>query len=59
VPYGLVKYKGHEDEINLKNYGMGDDYVTAFAKALKISKTIRKVNLADNRLNDKGGAKLI
>jgi hypothetical protein len=54
IPHGLVHYKGHEEEINLRNYGMGDDYVTAFAKGLKISNNIRKVNLSDNRLNERG-----
>jgi len=38
---------------------MGDDYVTAFAKGLKISNSIRKVNLADNRLNEKGTVQVL
>jgi len=59
IPHGFVNYKGHEEEINLRNYGMGDDYVTAFAKGLKISNTIRKVNLADNRLNEKGTIQVV
>jgi hypothetical protein len=54
-----VQFKGHEDEINLKNYGMGDEYVAAFAKGLKISSTIRKVNLANNRLNEQGTLKFL
>jgi hypothetical protein len=54
-----VQFKGREDEINLKNYGMGDEYVTAFAKGLKISHSIRKVNLANNRLNEQGTLKFL
>ena len=38
---------------------MGDDYVTAFAKGLKLSNNIRKLNLADNRLNEKGTVQII
>ena len=59
IPYGLVQFKGQEDEINLKNYGMGDEYVTAFAKGLKISHSIRKVNLANNRLREQGTLKFL
>ncbi len=38
---------------------MGDAYITAFAKGLKISNSIRKINLTDNRLKESGVLKLV
>ncbi len=58
IPYGFVNYKGLEDEINLKNYKMGDTYATAFSKGLSLS-NVKKINLADNRLNEEGTVSFI
>ena len=30
VPFGFVKYKGKEEEINVSNYLMGKDYARAY-----------------------------
>jgi type IV secretory pathway VirD2 relaxase len=34
VPYGLVQYKGKEDEINIKNYMVNDDVANAYGRSL-------------------------
>lgn len=34
VPYGMVQYKGTEEEINLKSYRIGDDYASIYGHSL-------------------------
>jgi hypothetical protein len=53
VPFGFVNYRGKEDEINIQNFKMGDKYVEAFSHGLQYA-SVKKVNLASNRLDDKG-----
>jgi hypothetical protein len=53
-----VHYKGTEDEIDLKSFRMGNDYASAFAQGLHLSKA-KKVNLADNNLNDIGSYNIV
>ena len=49
--FGLVNMKGKEDEI--RSYSMGNNYAQAYGQGLSLS-NIRKVNISDNRLNEKG-----
>jgi hypothetical protein len=37
---------------------MSDTYATAFAKGLKLA-NVKKVNLADNQMNEKGALSLL
>lgn len=55
----MVGYKGNEDEINVKSYRMGNNYATAYGLGLQLSTTVKKVNLSDNRLSEKGSFEII
>jgi len=35
-PFGLVNFKGKEDEVNIKRYLMGNKYATAYGDGLKL-----------------------
>ena len=53
-----MNYKGKEEEINLKNYKMGDNYAAAFREGLQLAH-VKKLVVADNRLNEKGSLQLV
>lgn len=59
IPFGLVNYKGKEDEINVSSYKMGNDYATAFGKGLHLAGNVKKLNFADNRLSEEGSFGII
>ena len=48
-----MNYKGNEEEINVENYQMGNRYAKAYGKGLQLM-NVRKLNVAGNRLNEKG-----
>ena len=54
MPFGIVNYKGKEEEINVRSYRMGNDYAQAYGQGLQLAANIRKLNFADNRLSEKG-----
>ena len=58
-PLGLIKRKGEENKIILKNQKVGDDYVKALSKGLKYSEHIEELNLSANRLTFYGVNPLI
>lgn len=33
-PFGIVQYKGREEEINIRSYMIGNDYAQAYGKSL-------------------------
>lgn len=49
----MVAYKGDEEELNVKNFLMGNKYAKAYSNGLKLLKT-KKVNVSNNRLNENG-----
>ena len=58
-PIGILKRKGNENQINLKNNQLGDEYVTALSHSLKFSDHINELNLSANRLTFYGVNPLI
>eukprot|EP00347_Sterkiella_histriomuscorum_P017331 403349792 len=52
-PYGLVTYKGDDQELNVKNFLMGNKYAKAYGQGLSLLET-KKVNVSNNRLNERG-----
>ena len=48
-----MNYKGKEEEINAENYQMGNRYAKAYGRGLSLL-NVRKLNIAGNRLNEKG-----
>jgi hypothetical protein len=57
-PFGLVSRKGNEEELNLQSYRMGNSYAKAYGQGLKLA-NIKRVNVADNGLNDGGSVALV
>jgi len=53
-----VARKGAISDLNLDSYSMGYDYASALGSGLKMSK-IEKLNLASNRLKEKGTMKVL
>jgi hypothetical protein len=58
-PYGIVRRKGLESEINIRSYGMGDSYAAAFSDSLALNDDIERIDLAGNRLTDRGGIEIL
>lgn len=59
VPYGMVQYKGRDDEINLKNYMVNDIVAGAYGQSLQLSSNVKRVNFANNQLSKKGSYGLL
>jgi hypothetical protein len=38
---------------------MGNQYASAFSQGLQLSNNVRKVNVSDNRLSEKGSLELV
>ena len=51
-PIGVIKKKGENEKINLRNKILGDDYIKCLNESLKASKNITCLNLEKNRLSD-------
>jgi hypothetical protein len=51
--FRLVDFKGKQDEIDLKSYGMGNRYGRAFGQGILQSR-VKRLNLSDNHLDDEG-----
>ena len=51
-PICLLKKAGDEENLNLKNKVLGDDYIKCLNESLKVSKHISVLNLEKNRLSD-------
>jgi hypothetical protein len=49
--FRLVDFKGKQDEIDLKSYGMGNRYGRAFGQGILQSR-VKRLNLSDNHLDD-------
>jgi len=56
---GLVKSNGPKNEINMRNYAIGDQYASAFSAAFNRLTLIDSIDLANNRLSNKGAITLI
>lgn len=57
-PFGIVSYKGKEDEINIENFSMGNSYSKAYGKGLKLLNA-KVLNLSNNRLSDTGSMNIL
>lgn len=55
----LVKRKGTASEVNIKRYGIGDQYAEALSNGLSKYRKLKGINVSDNRLTDRGGARLL
>jgi Ran GTPase-activating protein (RanGAP) involved in mRNA processing and transport len=53
-PFGIVRRKGPSNQLDIHEFGMGDEYAKAFSEAIGIVKDIQTLNLRANRLTDKG-----
>ena len=51
-PIGVVKKKGEDRILDLKNKGLGDNYVRCLTESLAVSDHITDLNLSKNRLSD-------
>ena len=51
-PIGVVKKEGDNHKLDLKNRGIGDNFLLCLNKSLAISHHISKLNLSKNRLSD-------
>ena len=51
-PIGVVKKKGEENNLDLSNKMLGDDYIKCLIESLKISKHLTSLSLEKNRLSD-------
>lgn len=49
----MVSYKGREEEINIREYKIGNAYAEAYGRGLALSKA-KKLDLAGNRFNEDG-----
>lgn len=54
----MVTHKGKEDEIDIKNFSMGNMYAQVYSKGLKMM-NVKKINLSNNRLNDMGSDNIL
>ncbi len=57
--FGLVKASGPRAEINMRDFAMGDKYAAAFSAAMCKLTQIESVDLANNRLSNKGATELL
>ena len=55
---GLVHWKGNEQEINSKDFHVGDMYASAFAEALKKAEAV-KINLSNNDFSEKSSLSIL
>ena len=59
LPFGIVRNKGKETELDIHGYCMGDNYAAAFSEGLKHCKSVEKINLRSNRLSEKGSTSIL
>ena len=59
LPFGIVRNKGKETEVDIHGYCMGDNYALAFSEGLKQCRSVEKINLKSNRLSEKGSANIL
>ena len=57
VPMGLTRLMG--SSVNVRNYGMGDNYAKAFSKGISRVKNLEKLNVGANSLSPKGTKHII
>ena len=58
TPMGLVSNKGEDQTLNIHAFKIGEKYAEALSEGLKYSQA-SKVNLAQNRLREHGGLKIL
>lgn len=54
-PIGIVSWKGNEQELNIDNYSMGNNYASALSQSIKKINP-KRINLKGNRLTAKGAS---
>lgn len=59
VPHGIVKSKGTESSINLRQRRMGDEYAKAFGEGLAHIQSVQRLDLKSNRLTESGSMNIL
>eukprot|EP00359_Climacostomum_virens_P001679 CAMPEP_0204897674 /NCGR_PEP_ID=MMETSP1397-20131031/869_1 /ASSEMBLY_ACC=CAM_ASM_000891 /TAXON_ID=49980 /ORGANISM="Climacostomum Climacostomum virens, Strain Stock W-24" /LENGTH=860 /DNA_ID=CAMNT_0052065451 /DNA_START=87 /DNA_END=2668 /DNA_ORIENTATION=+ len=59
VPHGIVRSKGTESSINLRQRRMGDDYAKALGEGLAHIQSVETLDLKSNRLTESGSVTIL
>ena len=56
---GIWRRKGSEEDIDLRLARIGDDYAEALSSSVRYMPSVRKINLASNRMSKKGSNSIL
>ena len=57
--FGVINYKGEEEDLNLRSFYMGNRFSQAFSQGLKKNYHVKHLNISRNNLEDTGFQKIL